>query len=361
MLGYEGRNRRTLNFLKTIYFDRPEWVRCRVGLLPATWMEHREDLEAVVLSHPRVFPDHRRGSVDFDRAGGDRHYEEGRLVDCWGCEWKNIHRGMAGAPVSHPLADWSALDSYEPPDPMTQDRFGPRRDWDEVRAEMAAAKARGALAGGNPLPHGFMYMYLYYLRGFEDFMMDLATAEPRLERPIAMVEAYNAAVIRKYLGLGAEYLSFGDDLGLQRSLPMGPAAWRRWIKPSYARLLGPCRDAGAEVYLHTDGHILEIIPDLVETGVRVLNPQVRANGLDGLREAAKGRVAIDLDLDRQLFPFATPSECEDHVGEAVETLGSAEGGLTLKAEIAPDVPLQNLDALCRAFERICRLPEPETV
>ncbi len=151
----------------------------------------------------------------------------------------------------------------------------------------------------------------------------------------------------------------GDDLGLQKSLPMSPAAWRKYIKPSYMRIFQPCRDADIPVGLHTDGHILEIIPDLIEAGVRLLNPQIRANGLDGLREVARGKVALDQDLDRQLFPFATPSEIEDHIGEVFEALYMPEGGLMLYAECEPDVPLENIDAICTALERVCNPPEPE--
>ncbi len=103
--------------------------------------------------------------------------------------------------------------------------------------------------------------------------------------------------------------------------------------------------------MHTDGHILEIIPDLIEVGVNVLNPQSRANGLDHLRRACKGKVCVDLDLDRQLFPFGSPREIDAHVREAVEKLGSPEGGLWLKAEIGFDVPLENIQAICAALER----------
>jgi uroporphyrinogen decarboxylase len=88
----------------------------------------------------------------------------------------------------------------------------------------------------------------------------------------------------------------------------------------------------------------------------VLNPQIRANGLEGLREVARGKVAINQDLDRQLFPFATPSQVEDHIGEVFEGLYLKEGGLMLLAEVGPEVPLENVDAICRAFEDLCRLP-----
>ena len=82
----------------------------------------------------------------------------------------------------------------------------------------------------------------------------------------------------------------------------------------------------------------------------MLNPQVRANGLEGLVRECKGRCA-DLDLDRQLFPFATPAQIDAHVREVVEKLGAPEGGLWLTAECADDVPLENIEAICQALER----------
>jgi hypothetical protein len=103
--------------------------------------------------------------------------------------------------------------------------------------------------------------------------------------------------------------------------------------------------------MHTDGHVVEILPDLIDCGADVLNPQVGANGLDSLARECKGRVCIDLDLDRQMFPFCTPDDIDDHIREAVEVLGSPEGGLWLKAELGPDIPLENMDAVCTAMEK----------
>jgi hypothetical protein len=354
-VSYTGRDRATVNLLKTIYFDTPEWTPCSVSLLPATWIKYRGKLERVVLDHPRVFPGFRAGPRDYD-AIQDPLYELGRRADCWGTVWNNVDRGLSSYPERFPLADWSAFETYLPPDPMIQDAFG-RRDWESERDRMAAARSRGGLATGGGLQHGFMYMRLFYLRGFENLMMDLATSDPRLVRLIDMVEHYNSAVIRRYVELGAEYMTFGDDLGMQDSLPMSPGMWRRTIKPAYARMLRPCREAGIPVSLHTDGHVLEIIPDLIETGVRLLNPQIRANGLDGLKRVAKGRVALNQDLDRQLFPFATPAQIEDHIAEVYDALHLPEGGLMLVAECAPDVPLENIDAICCALEKTCDPPD----
>ncbi len=257
--------------------------------------------------------------------------------------------------MGHPLADWATLDTYVLPDPTTDEHFGPR-DWARIRTEIGWATQQGYLAEGHPLPHGFFYMLLFYLRGFENLMFDLAADDPRLWQLIEMIEAYNVSVIQKTIALGAEFMRLGEDLGIQQSLPTSPAMWRKFIKPSYERMFGPCRDADIPVYMHTDGHILEIIPDLIEVGMRVLNPQIRANRLEGLIEVAKGKVAIHIDLDRQLFPFATPAEIADHIGTVFEGLYLPEGGLMIHAECEPDVSLEKSDAICTALETICGLP-----
>ncbi len=116
MISYAGRNRTTVNFLKTLYFDTPEWTPYVVSLMPATWMKYREDLEEVVLAHPRTFPGYEKGSKDFDEITNPL-YEYGQHTDCWGIVWDNIEQGLDSIPIVHPLADWDALETYRPPDP----------------------------------------------------------------------------------------------------------------------------------------------------------------------------------------------------------------------------------------------------
>lgn len=360
MISYAGRNRHTLNYLKTIYFDTPEWVPCGVYFLPSTWIRYGAALEEVVLQHPRIFQGYKKGSTDFaQKTMWNPLYELGKHTDCWGTVWNNIERGLDSQVDVAPLADWAAFDAWKKrlPDPMKDDSFGPRPPWEQTQKWMEEARARGDLAWGGGLMHGFFFMRLYYLRGFENLMVDLAMDDPRLHELIGIIRDYSVAVVQKYLDVGAEIMGLAEDLGNQDALPISPAMWRQYVKPVYEAVMGPCRDRGVPVTLHSDGHILEIIPDLIDVGVRVLNPQIRANGLAGLQAMARGKIAIAQDLDRQLFPFATPAQIEAHVTEVFEGLYLKKGGLLLQAECGPDVPLANIDALCRAMERLCQPPD----
>ena len=289
--------------------------------MPATWSKYREDLEEIVLRHPRIFGPYKKGSRKFDEFSGT--YREGEYVDEWGCVWKNISPGLDGIVVGHPLESWEAFEDYKPPEP------------------------------GEHLPHGFMFQRLYYLRGFENLMIDFAEEPPQLRKLIDMVLSYNLAVVRKWVSRKPrpKIVHFGDDLGMQDRLPISPETFRKYLKPCYEKIFGMCREAGIHVYFHSDGHILEIIGDLIDCGVTVINPQIRANTLDGIVRECKWKVCVNLDLDRQLFPFCTPKDIDEHVKEAVVKLGSKYGGLMLTAECEPDVPLENIEAICQALEK----------
>jgi plastocyanin len=126
----------------------------------------------------------------------------------------------------------------------------------------------------------------------------------------------------------------------------------QWIVPAYQRIFGPARRAGCHVHLHTDGHMIELIDEIIDAGVTICNPQDLCNGIDNIKAAVDGRISIRLDIDRQtIVPFGTPREIHDHVEEAVRKLGSPRGGLELIVGIYPPTPLENVEALCAAFDK----------
>lgn len=337
-------------YLKTIEFREPDRIPCNIHLASATWYKYKEELEKIVLRYPEFFSYYKKD--DFKKIKLPRAYQKGRWEDIWGIVWENIEEGLDSAPVEGeaPLRDWKNLESYQIPDPLLFDWFGEEINWEERKAQLKQAKKEGNLARGF-LVHGFMYMWLYYLRGFTNLMMDVAVEEPRLDQLIKIVLNYNLKLTGKWIEIGAEIIYFGDDLGLQNSMPISPSHWRAYIKPCYTKIFGTCRDRGIHVYLHTDGHILEIIEDLIKCRVSVLNPQWRSNGIDQIARLCKGKVCVDIDLDRQkVLPYGNFKEIKDHVREAVMKLGSKRGGLMLIAGVYPDVPLGNIEALCQAMK-----------
>ena len=318
-----------------------------INLSGALWLELREELEDVVSRHPTFFP-------GFEKGGRDsldcRHRKDSPFRDAWGSLWENLIDGIVGQVLEHPLADWSAFESFRPPDPLTTDDHLPPPDWDARRASLQKAKAEGRPAVGG-LPHGYFFMRLYYLRGFENLMLDVGLNEPRLRRLIDVLLEHNRVKVRKWLGLEPDVMCFPDDLGTQTASMISPESFAEHCTPVYRELMRPCKERGVLVHMHSDGHIVELADELFEAGVDIINPQDLCNGIDEIRRTMKGRFCIDLDVDRQkVVPFGTRNEIRELIETEVRELGAPEGGLSMKVGVYPPTPPENVDALLSAFE-----------
>ncbi len=321
-------------FLKAMQLEGEPQVRSRIHIWYQVWQKLGGSLKWLENFSPYV-------SVGIDRKPSRPAGSES--TDIWGCHWIYPLESHDGQCTGHPIASWSDLRTYQPPDPEKH------TDWKQAEKNIQEARSQGKVAHGGT-DHGFIFLRLTYLRGFSNLMMDIADGLPELDELIGMISGYWFQVVKRWVELGVDTIGFGDDLGLQDSLPMNPAAWRRYIKPAYQRIFSYCRSNGVHVSLHSDGYILDIIPDLIECGVSQLNPQDLVNGLDNLARTARGRVFLHLDIDRQrVTVFGKPDEIKTHIFDCVRKLGSPKGGLSFIWYVFPPTPLENIEAGARAM------------
>jgi len=307
-----------------------------VGINYTIWERYEDRLDRLRQSCPHV---HIAGKPGGDNPRSVEHTSR----DAWGCLWHYPGMGLDGVVVEHPLAAWSNLERWRPP--SIEERL------DAIR-EIAAEHPSGTPFPAAGLEHGFLFLRLTYLRGFQEFMLDVAEDSPKLYELRDTVSEYWYRVAEAHLDRGATRVNAGDDLGLQDRLPISPDAWRKLIKPAYARIFGLARARGATVHLHTDGYIVDIIPDLIEIGVTDLNPQDLVNGLDNLARLARGKIHISLDIDRQSATvFGSPAQIDAHIRRCIEMLGSRQGGLSLGWGVYPGTPIENIEATARAMEK----------
>jgi len=155
---------------------------------------------------------------------------------------------------------------------------------------------------------------------------------------------------RRWLECDLDVLYFGEDMGTQTAALISPAMFRQWFAPYYKELFDLCHQAGTRVYLHSDGHVLEMVDDWIRCGVDIVNVQDLCNGIDHLAREVKGRICLSLDIDRRrIVPFGTRREIHDLIEEEVRKLGSPRGGLELVCGIYPPTPPENFDAVCEAL------------
>jgi len=311
---------KTKLLVKAMTYDYPETLPVSVGILPAAWLKYPEEVKAMTARYPQIFGDLSE-KYDYEAYTPDT-YRYGEHIDEWGCVWSNIEEGMEAIVTGHPV---------------------------KTRGDIRALKIPDGRTGR--IPHGFMYLRLLDLRGFEESMIDFAEEPEELQMLIDKVLDYNMIQLDIALKNDNPIQSFGDDLGMQKGLAIGREKWVKYLKPCYEALYKKTHDAGKLVYMHTDGCIHEIMQDLADAGVDMVNPQYRANGLDNLVRICKGKIPINLDLDRQYMPFATPSGMEAHIKECVEALYLPEGGLGLNLELGADVKPDVMEAAVAAVEK----------
>jgi len=341
------------NYLRSVEFRGPEYIPCRIGVMWPLWNTYRERLEEIALRHPLVFPGFKPGSVKYGEKPGILRANR-TLVDPFGCVWSFNIEGFQGQVVHHPLKSWEDFKKYEMPDPedgVPVEGAEKPVPWNAVFSSLDKARSEGNLVIAG-MPHGFFFQRLYYLRGFTNLMRDFIQKPPQIYELIERLTEFNLKLVDKFLSSGRiDVFYFGDDLGTQTRMPISPRTFREFIFPSYAKIFQKIRSLGIHVYLHTDGHVVEVLDQLIEAGADVLNIQDRVNGLDNIASMCKGRVCIDLDIDRQyLVPFGRADDIRGYIKRVVELLAMKKGGLMLEAEIHPPTPLENIEAVAKAME-----------
>lgn len=288
---------------------------------------------------------YRRYPSDVLNVGGATEGEYGPQIgvpsrDTWGSLWVRYNDEHKGQVVSGPLEDWDALSSYEPPDTASQALF--------AALEARIRSNAGALytyADGDCL-----WQRMFYLHGYAATLEDLLLHPDRCSALRDMILAIMRRRVERLCTIeGLDGVHFRDDWGTQEALMISPSLWREFFKPAYAALFAPVRDAGKHVWFHSDGMIDAIIPDLIDIGVQVLNPQVPVIGRARVAALGAGRICLEADIDRQgLLPYGSPDEVRAAVRADIDIF-YAHGGYIGRGEAAGDVPFANLEAMFDEF------------
>jgi len=238
-------------------------------------------------------------------------------TDEWGAYWENIGQMGLGEVKEFPLKTWSDFDTLRIPDVRD-----PRR-WENVATARERAGDKFLLSNGISI-----YERVHFIRGLENTWMDIIDSEAELGRLIDILVEMNLYAIERYAEAGADGFIIGDDWGLQNRLMISPVAWRKIWKPRYARIFKAAHAAGLLTFLHSCGHIVDILDDLIEIGLEVIHMDQQENmGLKLLGERFGGRITFFSPVDIQKT-MATGSldDIKQYCRDMVRHLGRPEGG-----------------------------------
>jgi len=169
---------------------------------------------------------------------------------------------------------------------------------------------------------GSIYEWCHWLRGMEDFMIDLVIRPELASALIEKVATFTLTFARKHAECGVELLCFYDDYGMQDRLQIPPNLWRRFLKPWWEKIISSLRKDFPEClfFLHSCGKIEEILPDLVEVGFDVLHPlQPECHDVGEVLRQFGSRISFWGTISAQkTIPFGKRSEIEAEVKSRVQ-------------------------------------------
>lgn len=337
--------------LHAIKFDTPEYIPMAFSISMSCWNHYEHNvLFDLIESHKMLFPDFVRPSESYSPCFPPNALANSPYTDPWQCVWETSEDGIVGAVHTHPLESWEAFDNYHTPDPSITDGIYPI-DWEEITNRIIVDKKSGKFTHGG-LPHGHTFLRLQDICGYENVLFDMYDEKPELMKLISMIEEFNCRYISRWIGLEPDMISYPEDLGMQIGPMISPEHFRKYIKPSYHRLMTPARDKNIIIHMHSDGDIRSLASDLIDCGIEVINIQDIVNGIDWIAENFAGKICVDLDIDRQKITYSgTAKQIDILIREEVEKIGSRRGGLMMIYGLYPGVPLENVVALMDAMER----------
>lgn len=234
------------------------------------------------------------------------------------------------------------------------------------RAEALYAAGYGLVADGA----WGIYEIAGSLRGVEAYFTDLALnldyAAALAERVLEehLIPYYQALLAE--VGPWVQMVVISDDYGSQQSLLFSPDTFRRIFKPRLRRLVDHIRSlVDARIYIHSDGAISRIIPDLIEAGIDGINPvQYTARGMEA--ERLKREYGRDLGffgggIDNAILTGPSPEPVRQHAARQIRALAAGGGFLCATIHnIPPEAPPKNVVAFFAAAAEYGRYPMQST-
>ena len=255
----------------------------------------------------------------------------GEFTDEWGCTFINIQRGVIGEVKNPQVRDWQADRAriHVPREWLTLDRDAVNRD--------CAATDRFTFSMACPRP----FEQLQFIRGSENLYLDLADPPAELLAFMREQHAFYCELLEAWARTEVDALRFMDDWGSQRALLIAPRLWRELFKPMYRDYVQIAHSHGKKLFMHSDGHITAIYPDLVEIGMDAVNSQLFCMGVENLTPFA-GRITFWGEIDRQhLLPEGTPAEIDRAVGNVHAQLWR-KGGCIAQCEFGAAARPENV-------------------
>lgn len=331
--------------IKTLNFELPSRIPRHAWILPWAEKKHPEWIKVLKSKYPDdIVQAPAFYSIPL-AISGDK-YKAGTYIDEWGCRFSNPQDGVMGIVREPLILDWSKLGEFRPPENiLSLDK--------EIINAFCRSSDKFVLAGTCQRP----LERLQFIRTMEQSMIDLIEQPPELFELLGRIHGLYLKEVELWAGTDVDAITLMDDWGTQSGLMISPDVFRKIFKPMYKEYVEAAHHRGKYVFMHSDGHIMEIYPDLIEIGIDAINSQIFCMGVDKLGERFRGQVTFWGEVDRQnLLPHGSVKEIKRAVDQMYAGLYN-KGGVIAQCEFGLEARPENIAAFFEAWNSISKTLE----
>ncbi|MBN1273301.1 MAG: methyltransferase [Candidatus Aminicenantes bacterium] len=331
---------RTLSFQHSGRIPRHKWILPWAERHHAAWVKRlQREFPDDITTAPAAY------RLNTGEKGGK--YQAGTYVDAWGCTFSNPEDGIMGLVKTPLIADWNELSSFRAPDVLL--------DVDREKVNRFCRSQKKFVLSGTLIRP---FERLQFIRTMEQALMDLLEEPPELLELLEKIHQFYMKEAEAWARTDIDALYLMDDWGTQHGLLVSPDVFRRFFLPMYRDYVEIARQYGKWVFMHSDGFILDVIPDLIDAGVHALNSQVFCMGVEELGEKFRGKITFWGEVDRQrILPYGSRKEVKEAV-QAVMRYLYAQGGVIAQSEFGPGARPENV---YHVFETWSAIPPKKNV
>jgi len=280
-------------------------------------------------------------------------FPEGARIDEWGIGWIRTPSSYHFEHILHPLAKAATvkeIKEYPFPDVEADYRY------EGLAARVSQVKAGGfAVTSSAMAVGGTVFWPAYKLRGMEQLLIDFMVHPEMAHALLDEVTSRLAVMAERMAAAAVDILRLADDLGTQLAPMMSLDTFRRFIKPRLATVIASAKRVKPDILVlfHSDGHVQEFIPELIDIGVGILNPvQPECMNPAEIKRQYGDSLAFWGTIGTQTtMPFGTTDDVRRVVKERIETVGKGGGLLIAPTHVVePEVPWENIMAFVEAVE-----------
>lgn len=271
----------------------------------------------------------------------------------WAMPGERPGEGLYCDIVEHPLQNmkYEDLDHYPWPDGKDPSPFKGLREY----AKRMHEETDYALVSGIT---GVVFEICWYMRGLEALYIDMLEQPRYVEKLLDHTLQYWSDYLETFLAEVGEYLQVicvGDDLAMQSGPLFSPDLYRSLVKPRQKALYTMVREkTSANLWYHSCGSVVDLLPDIVDNGVQILNP-VQISAKDMHPETLKKQYGENLTfwgggIDTQhVYASGTPEEVREQVRDLMGAFKPG-GGYVFNTvhNTQADVPVENIVGLWEA-------------